>query len=106
MFRLVQMPRGSLIFLTLAAIAFSGCASPQGRQTHLYQPGEKAAVDRLVYNIVDTQIFTRLGDNPLASRIPQNRFYVVQVAVFNSGNTEVPIPAMTLVDDSGKEYNE
>src|SRR5271168_3718478 len=38
--------------------------------------------------------------------MPQNRFYVVQLSAFNSGSSDASIPAMTLIDDSGKTYEE
>jgi len=87
------------------ALALAGCNASQSRQTKVYQPGEKAVVDKLTYSIVDTQISPRLGEDP-NPRIPQNRFFVVQISVSNSGNKSLPIPSMTLVDDSGKVYNE
>ena len=86
-------------------ILLSGCSGTTGRQTKVYQPGEKAVVEKLTYNIVDTQIAPKLVDdaNP---RFPQSRFFIVQLAVSNSSNRPMPIPSMTLVDDSGKVYNE
>ena len=52
--------------------------------------GEKAAVDKLTYAVIDTQIHPRLGDEPNNSRIPQTRFYTVQLAVSSGGNTDFP----------------
>jgi hypothetical protein len=75
------------------------------RRSATYLAGEKAAVDKLTYSVVDTQIFPRLGEEPNI-RTPQNRFYVVQISVSNSGNEDVTIPAMTLIDDSGKTWEE
>jgi hypothetical protein len=67
--------------------------------------GDKASVDRLTFSVVDNQVFTRLGTDQ-NTRLPQNRFYVVDLSVFNSGSSDAAIPAMTLVDDSGKTYDE
>src|SRR3954454_17179463 len=86
-------------------VALAGCSTAPARATKVYQTGEKAEHNKLAYSIVDAQIFTRLGDEPNA-RIPQNRFYVVQVSVSNSGNSSSSIPPMSLVDDSGKVYPE
>src|SRR5215469_2512141 len=88
--------------LCLLAVA---CSSAPVRKVITFNAGEKAAVDRLTYGVVDTQIIPRLGDDA-NSRIPQNRFYVVQISAFNSGNDDASIPPMTLVDDSGKTYEE
>ena len=90
--------------LAVGLLGIGGCIA--GRQTKFYQAGEKAIVDRLTYVVIDTQIFPRLGEDPGNPRVPQNRFMQVQVAISNSGNTEVSIPAMTLVDDAGQTYNE
>jgi hypothetical protein len=92
--------------ITLAEIAITGCSSgPKARETKTFAAGEKATVDRLTYSVVDTEIHTRLGSDP-DPRIPQNRYFLVQVAVSNSSNEDLSIPSMTLVDDSGKTYPE
>ena len=94
-----------LAYAIAVGTLLSGCSGTTGRQTKVYQPGEKAMVEKLTYNIVDTQIAPKLGDdaNP---RLPQNRFFIVQIAVSNASNKPMAIPSMTLVDDSGKVYNE
>jgi hypothetical protein len=94
--------------LALSALLLSGCASvtPASKNTaRTYAAGEKATAGPLTYNIVDTQIQPVLGteDN---RRTPTNRFVLIRVSAFNSGNAEVPIPAMTLIDDSGKQFPE
>src|SRR5579862_3942452 len=97
-----------LVVPLIAAFSFllSGCSTVAGRPAKVFAAGEKATVDRLTYTIIDTQIAPRLGDDVTSARIPQNRFYIVQLAVSNAGNSEVSIPGLTLVDDSGKTYNE
>src|SRR5665213_3974317 len=91
--------------LLCTVLAIAGCSSTPVRTTRTYPTGEKATVDKLVYSVVDTQILTKLGDeaNP---RMPQNRFYIVQISASNSGNEDASIPAMTLTDDAGKTYEE
>jgi hypothetical protein len=91
--------------LALLAVMLSACSGSSERKTTTYAAGDKASVDKLTYSIVDTQIFPRLGDEA-APRMPLNRFYVIDVAVSNSGNEELPIPGMTLIDDYGKPYEE
>lgn len=93
------------IYFTFGLMFLSACSPTPGRQTKVYPSGEKAAVDKLTYAVIDTQIHTRLGEEP-NPRIPQNRFYVVQLAVSSGANTDTPIPTLTLVDDSGKSYTE
>jgi len=91
--------------LLATVLAVAGCSSTPVRTTKTFPAGEKATVDKLVYSVVDTQILTKLGDeaNP---RMPQNRFYIVQISASNSGNEDASIPAMTLTDDAGKTYEE
>ncbi len=86
-------------------IATTACSTTTLRPTKLYQAGEKAEYDKLTYSVVDAQIVPRLGEGPDA-RIPQHRFFIVQVSVTNSGNKATNIPAMALVDDNGKIYPE
>ncbi|MDQ1470593.1 MAG: hypothetical protein QOJ99_2073 [Bryobacterales bacterium] len=87
-------------------LLLSACSMAPSRQTKVYQAGEKAAVDKLTYAVIDSQIHPRLGDDPNSPRIPENRFYAVQVAISNGASTEATVPSMTLIDDSGKTYNE
>jgi hypothetical protein len=93
----------SLISMALLAACSS---SSEKKDVKLFGTGEKAAVGPLTYSVVDTQIFPQLGDDPATARTPVNRFYVVQLSVSNSSNADVPIPALTLVDDGGKTYSE
>jgi hypothetical protein len=94
--------------LAAFSLLLSGCsstvASSQSR-AKTYAAGEKAIAGPLTYSIVDTQIQPDLGtdDN---RRTPSTRFILIRVSTFNSSNAEVPIPAMTLIDDSGKTYPE
>jgi len=97
--------RKILLLSTFSFAILTGCSGPTGRPAKVYQAGEKAAVDKLSYAVIDTQIHTRLGDeaNP---RIPQHRYYTVQIAVSSGASSDTPIPSLTLVDDSGKTYSE
>lgn len=99
------MSRYKWCFL-LAALALSGCSSEPKKVVKVFPAGEKAQVGALVYSVVDSQVLPRLGDDPATARTPTNRFLLVRVAVSNAGNTESPIPAMTLIDDSGQSYTE
>src|SRR5579863_8447123 len=96
-----------LIFVVLALLtALAGCSgATPNRDIKTYGAGEKATVDHLTYTIIDTEIQTRLGDDA-SPRVPQNRFYLVQVSVSNGGSSNLSIPSLALVDDSGKAYPE
>ena len=93
------------LFIVSLVVLLWSCSPSAERQTKIYQAGEKATIDKLTYAVIDTQIHPRLGEEP-TPRIPQHRFYVVQIATSSGNNTDVAIPAMTLVDDSGKSYPE
>jgi hypothetical protein len=93
--------------LALTSMALlAACSSSGKKDNKLFAAGEKAGVGPLTYAVVDTQIFPQLGDDLATARTPVNRFYVVQLSVSNSSNADVPIPALTLVDDSGQTYTE
>jgi len=66
--------------------------------------GEKAPAGHLTYSVLDSQILTQLEAD--TTRVPKDRFIVVQIAVNNSGNTDANIPGVTLESDSGATYNE
>lgn len=91
------------LLLAAAAIFSGGCGNAPKKEVKTYQSGEKAQSGPLYYSVIDTQVQPSLADG---SRTPRNRFYLVQVSVFNSGNQPVSIPSFTLVDDSGQAYNE
>jgi len=105
MYQTVMKLRSASIACACLIWTLTSCSSaPQG-QTITFAPGDKAPVDKLTYTVVDTQIFTHLEEEA-SPRMPQHRFYVIQISVSNSGNADAAIPAMKLVDDSGKEYEE
>ena len=85
------------VLLLLAACSPN---APQ-RVVKVFSAGDKASVRDLTYNIVDTLIQPKLGE-----RTPETRFYLVQMAISNGGNNAISIPAMSLIDDTGKAYPE
>jgi hypothetical protein len=103
---IIPMNRSVLSAFALLIPLLTGCGSSEPEhKTVTVAAGEKANVEKLSYSIADTQLFPRLGD-PANPRVPTHRFYVVNLSVFNSGSSEQPIPALTLIDDSGKNYEE
>lgn len=92
--------------IALTSLLLGACSSGLKKPDKVYEAGEKATVGPLIYAVVDTQIFPQLGDDPATARTPVNRFFMVQISVSNSRNADVPIPGLTLVDDTGKTYNE
>jgi hypothetical protein len=85
-----------------------GCSSTPAKPVRIYNSGEKVQVGRLTYSVVDVQIQPTLPNQDGAGdpRVPQHRFYTVQISVSNGGNEDTPIPGLALVDDGGHVYNE
>ena len=96
----------SLLSLAVISIETTGCSRSSKNQPVLYAAGDKATVGSLIYSVTDTEVAQELGDDPNNSRTPQNRFFLVKVAISNSGSDAQPIPALTLVDDAGQNYTE
>jgi hypothetical protein len=70
-----------------------------------FNMGEKALVGSLIYTVIDTKWEVSLGDPP-TPRVPSHRFYLLTVSVVNTGSGPASIPAFTLIDDSGQNYQE
>ena len=92
--------------LIVVALLATACSSVPKKESQVFPAGEKVTVGPLVYSVIDSQVLTQLGDNPATARTPQNRFYVMTISVSNSSSEDTPVPGLTLVDDSGKEYPE
>jgi len=95
-----------LVLPVLFAVLVTGCSGYSKKTAVTYSAGEKAAVDPLIYSVIDTEVLPQLGTDPLTARTPQSRFYLVKISVSNSSNEDVTIPGLALVDDSGQEYPE
>jgi hypothetical protein len=89
----------------LTALAACSTSSTPKRDVRTYPAGEKATVGHLTYTIIDTEAQPRLGDDS-SPRVPQNRFYLVQLSVSNNASSELNIPSLSLLDDSGNVYPE
>lgn len=93
-------------FVIPVVVLVAGCSIGSKKNAQTFAAGDKVTVGPLVYNVIDTQILTQLGDDPGTVRSPQNRFYLMTISVSNSSTDDLAIPGLTLVDDSGKEYPE
>jgi hypothetical protein len=98
--------RCSISWICLFPLVLMGCSTSLKKEAKIYSIGEKVTIGSLTYSVVDTEIVPQLGDDPATARNPANRFYLIKVSVSNSSNADLPIPAMTLMDDSGQAYNE
>jgi hypothetical protein len=102
---LISLAAVSLVPVALITTSCSKFSSSKN-QPILYSAGDKATVGPLVYNVTDTEVAERLGDDPNNERTPQDRFFLVKVSISNSSPDDQPIPAMTLIDDGGHSYTE
>lgn len=95
--------------LCLILAGLTGCSSSSNpapsSEVRVVPVGEQGIAGHLTYSVSESQEAQQLGDGA-ETRTPQERFILVQVAINNTGNTDSPIPAITLVDSNGKEHNE
>lgn len=87
----------------LAALTACGPAVPA--ESRLHRMGERVTVGSLVYNVFEDQWKAQLGQGS-DTRVPKDRFFLVRLSVVNGGATDLMVPALTLVDDSGQTYAE
>jgi hypothetical protein len=83
----------------------SGCSAPAGPPVDKYLMGEKVPLGKLTYTVFETQWLTHLGD-AATGRVPQQRFLLVRFSAVNSGSDEAGVPALSIVDDQGRTYDE
>lgn len=100
----------SMRLLALGAVAAislltGSCSSAEKFPVRTYALGDKVTLGPLIYNAFETQWLTHLGDDP-APRVPQHRFFLIRVSMLNSGGSELVTPTLSIVDDSGKTYEE
>jgi hypothetical protein len=67
--------------------------------------GEHVGVGALTYNVFEDKWRTQVGEGTDA-RVPKDRFFLLRLSVLNSGSSELMVPSLTLVDDSGETYPE
>jgi uncharacterized protein DUF4352 len=104
--RLFQHPaiRGITVVAVSLALSLSGCSMGKF-PVRTYRMGEKVSLGPFVYTVYETQWLTQMGAEP-GLRVPQHRFFLVRASVMNSGSTELAAPNVSIVDDSGKIYEE
>jgi hypothetical protein len=99
--------RPALVLISLLPLALMGCSSNSSKNSPtIYTAGDKATAGTLVYNLADAEKTQQLGDDPANPRTAKDRFYLIRISISNSGSDEQPIPAMSLVDDTGQSYTE
>jgi len=106
-FELRKKMRGR-VAITLAAMTFAAGTACQRAATEEMQTrrmGERVTVGALVYNVIEDRWRAQLGEGAEA-RVPKDRFFLIHLSVVNGGASDVMVPALTLVDDSGQTHEE
>jgi len=106
----LQVSLGGALVACLAAAC--GCAPAVAPQA-IHRMGERVSAGSLSYNVFETQWKAQLGDGvgagatgAIGPRIPKDRFFLIRLHVVNGGSSDVMVPTMTLLDDSGQSYTE
>jgi len=90
----------------LSVLAIVSCSSTGGGGAGpLHQMGERIQVGALNYIVLESEW---VNDLPGAAgpRVPENKFLLVRATITNSGNREISIPLLTVIDDKGNEVME
>lgn len=95
----------SAVLALCLGLLSSSCGVGAKPDAKIFQSGEKAFVDRVSFSVVDSQTLPKLEEGG-EDRIPTNRFYIVQISVFNGGNADYTVPTLALVDDAGQSIPE
>jgi len=92
------------ILLLSAGLSLTGCSKVAQTQAS-YRMGEAMRVGPFVYNVLESQWKTELGDM-FQMRVPQNRFLLLRLTVTNSGGGEMVMPLLNLEDSQGNTFPE
>jgi hypothetical protein len=94
------------LFALAPVLFLVGCSpADQSFPVREYRMGDRIELGRLVYNVLEAQWVTHLGEQPSA-RVPVNRFLLLRVSVRNSGGSTATVPPLELLDDANRAYPE
>jgi hypothetical protein len=93
-----------LVSLLLVVALLAGCKKQNSEQID-FQMGERVTDGPMVYNVVQTEWHTQLGD-VFKVRIPEHRFLLISLSATNSGGKSVSVPFLTLEGPNGEQYQE
>jgi Domain of unknown function (DUF4352) len=91
--------------VAVSLLLVSGCSRKTGDTGKSYAMGEGAKVGQLTYTVVETE-WKEAIDGSLGQRLPKHRFLIVNLNIVNSGEAEVGVPFLTLIDAKGVEFRE
>lgn len=108
-----MLPNSSRISRLIVRAAAAGCllltascsSSSSTSAGPIHQMGERVQVGALNYIVLESEWVTDLPGEA-GPRVPASKFLLVRVTVTNSGNRDINIPLLTLIDDKGNEVME
>lgn len=98
------LPSLWLVSLLVVAGSLAGCKKQTSEQIN-FQMGDRVTDGPMVYNVVQTEWRTQLGDI-FKVRMPERRFLLIRLSATNSGGKTVSIPFLTLEGPNGEQYQE
>ena len=93
-----------ILTVSVAILALGSCSAAT-RSESVHRMGELTTVGPVVYNVLETEWRTELGAS-IDQRIPTHKFLMIRLSVTNSGNKDVAIPLLSLVDQEDNAHLE
>ena len=88
-----------------AALASQMACLKPAPPVRVYHLGEQVEAGTLAYTVLEAKWRAQIGEGSDV-RVPEHRFLVVHFTVTNSGARDMMAPALTIVDQSGRNYDE
>ncbi len=89
----------------LSTALSTGCSKQPGSLANAFRMGERVTAGTLIYNVLDTEWKSQLGEG-IEAKQPTHRFLLVTLTVTNSGGEECAIPPLVLTGANGETYQE
>ena len=90
--------------LALAGL-LAGCGNRADNFVQDHAMGEKVAVGPLVYNVIENNWSSQLGDG-FKIRSPQQRFMTITLSITNGGAGDIAVPLFNLQNSDGQIFPE
>ena len=95
---------GIIIFIVIAFFFWGdGCSFPK-KSLETYNEGDNIKTGNISYNVSNSRWASSIGYNKFNFAKPDARFLLVNVSVKNEDKEARNIPAFTLLDENGAEY--
>jgi Domain of unknown function (DUF4352) len=94
-----------LCAVLITLIFLSGCRSPGPLTAAEYNVGDKVQLGPLVYNVIEAEWKSQLGEFP-SLRMPERSFLIIRLVVTNGGGESIMIPQTKLENSNGETFQE